>query len=69
MGHEVTPMTGAELRRRRIALGLSRKRLAKLFGCHTSTVSRMESSARLERGGMADLAMKWIEMFWEEAAE
>lgn len=56
-------MTGAELCARRLALGLSKKKLAKLWGCHTSTVTRMENSADLERAGMVESSLMWIELF------
>jgi len=55
-------MIGADLRRRRVALGLSRDKVARLLGTTVNTVFRWEhGTLRIERPEMLDLALDALE--------
>jgi transcriptional regulator with XRE-family HTH domain len=61
-----SPVTGEHLRARRLALGLSQRRLAMLLGVSEQTIGKWERGAvRIRWPGILSLALEAIEMRFE----
>jgi len=62
MENELQRLTGQELRERRLALGLSQRKLAKIFGTGYQTICEWEKGKRnMRHPNLIDLALKYLE--------
>lgn len=62
------PLTGADVKRRRQALGWSQQRLADALGVARISIARWETGGAIQTPRLVDLALRWVEQDQRAAA-